>query len=135
MRLETKDFVFTIFRTRFCPAVLVRVYPNTVGGYPPPARKVVQLLRGVNPPEPKSNEKQVLLLIRWGGVTPPCTDARSSASFCTSLRGGSCTWLALDWFQAVDALWKYACKWELISEVGGMRPPRSPRPGNEKRIG
>ena len=70
MRLETNDFVFTIFRTRFCPAVLVRVYPNTAGGYPPPARKVVQLLRGVNPPEPKSNEKQVLLL-RWGGVNPP----------------------------------------------------------------
>ena len=84
MRLETNDFVFTIFRTRFCPAVLVRVYPNTAGGYPPPARKVVQLLRGVNPPEPKSNEKQVLLLLRWGGVTPPCTDARS------------CTWLVFD---------------------------------------
>ena len=69
MRLETNDFVFTIFCTRFCLAVLVRVYPNTAGGYPPPARKVVQLLRGVNPPEPKSNEKQVLLL-RWGGLTP-----------------------------------------------------------------
>ena len=92
MRLKTNDLVFIIFRTRFCPAVLVRVYPNTAGGYPPPARKFVQLLGGVNPPKPKSTENPVLLL-RWGGLTPPCTDARSSASFCASLRGGSCTWV------------------------------------------